>query len=289
LISRAFWAFPEAENDAERASAIGRELGDAAIESSALDALGVAAFRDGDFKRAYEIESSRFRFRPQLNGPDLVHDLYLSTIPTAAAIGRLDEAARLADELTEVVAELTPHHRLHGAACRIEIDELRGAWEEVLMREEGIEHAVLANRDTPCVRNSRSLLVCALAHELVGNRERAGELEELAEDFQHEGHGYAVATPHVRLALVRERLDLLEELLSDEEWFRRQRGSLSPQRRHGSTRSRPSVVGRTSRTPSGAWCSPSRTSSRSHSELSRWCVKTKNFYARQRRCSPSWG
>jgi hypothetical protein len=55
-----------------------------------------------------------------------VHDLYLSTIPTAAATGRLDESRRLADELVDVVADLTPHHRLHAAAILIEGDELEG-------------------------------------------------------------------------------------------------------------------------------------------------------------------
>jgi hypothetical protein len=42
----------------------------------------------------------------------LAHDpLRRSTIPTAAATGRLEESRRLPYELVDVVAELTPHHR----------------------------------------------------------------------------------------------------------------------------------------------------------------------------------
>ena len=222
LIGRVFWGFPDSADAAPRALEIARALEDPALESGALDALGVFTFRTGDFERAYELEASRFALRPHLNDPDLVHDLFISTIPTAAAAGQLDEAKRLADELQDVVAELTPHHRLHGSACRLELDELVGAWDEVVAREAEVEHAVLANRDTPCVRNARSLLVCALGRQLVGDDDRSGELEALAEDIKGEGHGAALATPRARLALARGRLDLLEELLADDEWLRRQ-------------------------------------------------------------------
>lgn len=222
LVGRAFWGLPDADQAAARAAQIAEALDDPALRSAALDALGVTAFREGDFDKAYELETSRFQLRTRLSDPDLVHDLYLSTIPTAAAVGRLDEATRLAEELTEVVAELTPHHRLHGAAVWLEQEELCGRWDNVLTRESGISRAVADNRDTPCVRNARSLLVCAVARELVGDRERSAELEALAEELKSEGHGAALATPRARLALVRERLDLLEELLADEEWLHRQ-------------------------------------------------------------------
>jgi hypothetical protein len=222
LIGRVFWGFPDSADAAPRALEIARTLEDPALESSALDALGVLTFRTGDFETAYELESSRFALRPHLNDPDLVHDLFLSTIPTAAATGQLDEAKRLADELQDVVAELTPHHRLHGSACRLELDELVGAWDDVLAREAEVEDAVLANRDTPCVRNARSLLVCALGRQLLGDGDRSAELESLAEELKSEGHGAALATPRARRALARGRLDLLEELLADDEWLRRQ-------------------------------------------------------------------
>jgi hypothetical protein len=222
LVGRAFWGLPGADDAAARAAEIAEELDDVALRSAALDALGVTAFREGDFAKAYELETSRFQLRPRLKDPDLVHDLYLSTIPTAAAVGKLDEARQLAQELIDVVAELTPHHRLHGAAVWLEQEELGGRWDSVLSGEREITRAVADNRDTPCVRNARSLLLCALARELAGDGKGSAELEAVAEELKSEGHGAALATPRARLALARGRLDVLEELLADEEWLHRQ-------------------------------------------------------------------
>jgi tetratricopeptide (TPR) repeat protein len=83
LIARGFDVFLNSEESAARALTIAEELGDAALQSSARDAAGVTAFRAGRFEEAYELESSRFGLRGDLDDPDLVHDLYLSTIPTA--------------------------------------------------------------------------------------------------------------------------------------------------------------------------------------------------------------
>jgi class 3 adenylate cyclase len=221
LVARAMGGLPDGDQAAALSLELAEELGEPSLQSAARDACGVNAFRDGDFERAYALETSRFRLRDQLGDPDLVHDLYLSTIPTANATGRLDEARRLAGELTEVVADLTPHHRLHGVANLIEIEELVGDWDAVLALEHATVAAVEANRDTPCVRNGRSLFVCAIARELAGDSERSTELETLAEAFAAEGHGGAIATPRARLAIARGSLAVLE-ILADEAWLRRQ-------------------------------------------------------------------
>ena len=228
LIARGFDVFVNSEESAERAMELAAQLGDAGLLSSARDACGVTAFRDGRFEQAYELELSRFDLRGELEDPDLVHDLYLSSIPCAAATGRLEESRRLAHELVDVVADLTPHHRLHAAAILLEADELMGAWDAVIAREETTLVAVEENRDTPCVRNSRSVLVCALAHEIRGDRERSAELEAVADDLQLEGHGVATLTPRTRLAIARGRVDLVEELFVDEAWRTRQSWFILP-------------------------------------------------------------
>jgi class 3 adenylate cyclase/tetratricopeptide (TPR) repeat protein len=221
LVARAMGGLPDGDEAAALALELAEELGEPSLQSAARDACGVNAFRDGDFERAYALETSRFQLRDQLGDPDQVHDLYLSTIPTANATGRLDEARRLATELIEVVADLTPHHRLHGVANLIELEELKGTWDAILALEDATVAAVEANRDTPCVRNGRSLFVCAIARELAGDRERSAELEALATEFAAEGHGGAIATPRARLAIARGSLDVLE-ILADEAWLRRQ-------------------------------------------------------------------
>jgi len=222
LISRAFWGLDDADELSKLAGRLAEELGDAGLRSSAFDARAVAAFRAGDFEDAHTLETRRFDFMPELNDPDLIHDLYLSTIPTATAIGRIREARRLARELDEHVADLTTHHRLHGIACILEVEELAGDWDTVAALEPRTERLVRENRDTPCVRNGRSLLLCAFANELQGRTERARELEAAAEELQNVGYGATLATPRARLALLREELDRLEELLTDEDWLQRQ-------------------------------------------------------------------
>jgi hypothetical protein len=81
---------------------------------------------------------------------------------------------------------------------------------------------VEANRDTPCIRNARSLLLCALANELLGNHDRSIEFETRAAELQNEGYGATLATPRARLALARGEFDQLHELLRDEGWRQRQ-------------------------------------------------------------------
>jgi hypothetical protein len=222
LLSRTFWGFPDAEESGVLATELAQKLGDLALRSGAFDARAVEAFRVGDFESAHNWETRRFDFLPQLNDPDLIHDVYLSTIPTAAAVGRIREARRLAQELDRHVTELTPHHRVHGVACVLEVEELVGNWEAIASLEERTEKLVHENRDTPCVRNARSLLLCAIADESLGRKDRARELEATADDLKNEGYDATLATSRARLALIREDVDRVRELLVDEEWLQRQ-------------------------------------------------------------------
>ena len=63
--------------------------------------------------------------------------------------------------------------------------------------------AVAENVATPCVRNQRSLLVCALARAHLCDDEGARRLEHEAEAHGMTGYGTVVDTPRVRLALHR--------------------------------------------------------------------------------------
>jgi hypothetical protein len=74
---------------------------------------------------------------------------------------------------------------------------------------------VADNIDTPCVRNARSLLLCAVAHALLGDAESSERLEQSADEFGMEGFGHVLATPRLRLALARGDLGQAERLLVD--------------------------------------------------------------------------
>ena len=197
-------------------------LGDPELRSFASDALGVSAFNRGDYETAHTWEMRRFDLLGEVTDPDHIHDMYISAVPTTVAVGRIPEARRLARETDELVARLTPHHRVHGIACVTEVEELAGNWERIRELEHRIESTVAQNLATPCVRNARSLLVCAAAAEILGDRDRGRALEADADDLAATRLGVALGGPRMRLALARADLGALRSLLSEGDWHSRQ-------------------------------------------------------------------
>jgi class 3 adenylate cyclase len=223
MLGRAVWGLAANENELiEEAGALAEQMGDLELRSYAWDARGVAAFRRGDFETAHVWEARRFDLLDELTDPDHVHDMHISFIPTCAAIGRIREARRLAEDNDRLVRNLTPHHRLHGVACLLEVAELAGEWERIRELEPRVGEAVEANRATPCVRNARSLILAAVAAEILGDAQRSRELEAQADEHEAEGYGLTFTGPRARLAIEREDFDALERMLPDLDWFRRQ-------------------------------------------------------------------
>jgi class 3 adenylate cyclase len=223
LIGRIYWGLePEGAELAREASRLAEQLGDTELRSFAWDARAVTEFRQGEFENAHTFETRRFDLLDELTDPDHIHDMHISIIPTCVATGRIREARRLAAENDDLVLNLTPHHRLHGVACLLEVEELAGDWQRIRELEPRAEDAVAKNRATPCVRNARSLLVCAVAAEFLGDSRRSRELEERAREIEAEGYGLIFTGPRTRLALARGDVGSLHEILPDVEWFRRQ-------------------------------------------------------------------
>ena len=225
LVAQALWG---GEEVALEASNLAERLGDPELRSYAWDARGSAAFRKGDFEAAHTFEMRRFDLLDEVTDPDHIHDMYISSITPTVAIGRISEARRLAAENDRLVAHLTAHHRVHGIACVMEVEELVGNWERIRELEARIELTVAENRATPCLRNGRSLLVCAAAAEILGDRNRSRELETDADELQATGLGVTFGGPRLRLALAREDLGTLQELLADNDWYSRQNWFLLP-------------------------------------------------------------
>ena len=225
LIARALWGD---ERMALEASTLAEQLGDPELRSYAWDARGSAEFRRGEFEAAHTSELRRFDFVGEVTDPDHIHDMYISAITPTVAVGQIQEARRLAVENDELVANLTAHHRVHGIACIMEVEELAGKWERIRELEARIELTVAENRATPCLRNGRSLLVCATAAEILGDRDRSRELEANADELYATGLGVTFGGPRLRLALVREDVGALEELLADHDWYSRQNWFLLP-------------------------------------------------------------
>jgi hypothetical protein len=136
-----------------------------------------------------------------------------AAVPVFAAKAQFDEARRLAKNADELAQKLSPHHELHGLSLQLEVEELVGGWETVATLTRRAEQAVSANLDSPCARNARSLLVCAVASAVMGDEHRAAELERAAEELGMEGYDFSLESPRLRLGLLRGNLQRVGEAL----------------------------------------------------------------------------
>jgi class 3 adenylate cyclase len=204
---------PENEEHARAASALADKLGDPELRSWAWMARAVAAFQATRFEESLTWAQRRFDLEAEITDPDHLVEMRETAAPTAAAIGRLREARRLAEEHTERTHHLSPHHRMHSVALRAESHELEGNWQGIRSLQAEIEQAVAANRDTPCVRNVRCLLLCAAAHAEQGDETAARALEAAADEIGMEGHGYALEAANIRIALARRDTEALARLV----------------------------------------------------------------------------
>jgi hypothetical protein len=161
---------------------------------------------------------------PQISDPDHIVEVYEFAVPTTAAVGRLDEARRLAAKHVEASRTLSPHHRVHGLALTVDVEEMAGDWEAIRALTPRVEEAVEANLATPCVRNVRLLLLSSLASAVAGDETRARALERAAEACTMEDYGFFLAAPRVRLALLRNNLEAVARLLEGKAHVRHSAG-----------------------------------------------------------------
>jgi len=213
LIARAFWTPKEAAEAALQAERLAERLGDRELQSWALDALLARAYSQHHYGEAYELARERLKLIAEISDPDHIVEAHEAAVPAFAAVAQIDEARRLAKNADDLSRKLSPHHQLHGLSLQLEVEELAGGWERVVALTVRTERAVSANLDTPCSRNARSLLVCAVASAVMGDEQRAAELERAAEKLGMEGYDFALESPRLRLALLSGNLQPVGEAL----------------------------------------------------------------------------
>ncbi|MGH3047144.1 MAG: hypothetical protein ACRDNC_09105, partial [Gaiellaceae bacterium] len=224
LVAQAYW-HPERMDAAREASAIAEGLADRELRSYAFDARSITAFAAGQYEQASAWAERRLDLVHEITDPDHLADIYASPIPGHLGRGRFREARRFAALHDEIAEELTPHHRVHGVSLFLEIEELAAGWTRIRELASRAERAVGANIATPCVRNARALLVCALALTRLGDDEEARRLERAANELGMQGYGHVLDAPRLQLALARGELDEAERLASQpivprgQNWF----------------------------------------------------------------------
>ncbi len=215
LIARALWG--GTSGDADEASSIADRTADPNLQFSARAVHASVAFREHDYETSMRLFEQAFELGDAVSDPELVADPDLSAVWPTVALGRFEEARRLGELGYEMNIGLTSHHAVHAVAVPMEIEELLGDWDRVRGMREEAEAAVEANLETPCVRNPRSYLLCALAEELAGDPAAAPPLLKRAGELRMEGHGLVLDGPQVRLELIRGDLDAVRRLLGEDD------------------------------------------------------------------------
>ncbi len=207
LVARSYWHPASAADSAAEAWAIAELLPDVELRSHAANACAYAAFANLDYEGARGWAERRLPMVDLVSDPDLLADTYGGVIPGCLGLGAFSDARRFDRLHDEVASRLSNHHRIHAVAYTLELEELAEDWATIRGLRPRAERASTANLDTPCVRNARTLLVCALAEIALGDEAAALELEVMAASRAMAGAERTYAPLRLRLGLRRGDLD----------------------------------------------------------------------------------
>lgn len=213
LIAKAYWARDAASEEAQEATALADRLGDLELRLEAWWAQAATSASAGHYEESLAWAKRGFEVLDELRDPELASEVHYVPVAPAMALGRFGEARALAQRYDEKSMPLTAHHRVHGIATRVEVEELLGDWAAVRALEQRAREEIADNLDTPCIRNPRTLLVCAVAAAALGDVEASQRLEHEADELGMEGYPVLIDTPRLRLALLRGELDRVEPLV----------------------------------------------------------------------------
>jgi class 3 adenylate cyclase len=202
------------ETAARKLHETARRLGDVGLLSNALAALTDVAWNAGDMQQARTWLEERLELLPNIVDPDDRHFALMTSVSFYLDCGQLPEAERAAELLDEMVQGLTPHHRLHGIATRIQVEMVRGRWDRVRELTAQAEQAVKANSAAPCPSNASCLFNCALASLRCGDEDEAARLETKADAEIRDVYRPRYSAHKLRLALVRNDVTAIERFAS---------------------------------------------------------------------------
>ena len=182
LIARAL-ATPEAGSEAAaQGLALAEELATPRLIVLACEAQVLVASTAGRFEEACDWADRALEALPLVSDPGVrMHQHWFASFVYLRG-GRIADVAPLADECDRLAAQLTPHEEVHAVALRALLYSVKGRWRELAELTARAEKAAEANRETPCQFNWRSLVVCALGLEHIGEVAEARRLEESARE-----------------------------------------------------------------------------------------------------------
>jgi class 3 adenylate cyclase len=209
----------EAEAPAQAALAIAERLENLELRALALMALASAAWSRGELDEACERLECELRAFELTGDPDGRAKGLLGGVFLYLHAGRIAAARETAEVHAEVVAGLTPHHRMHGAGLPVLVETLAGDWDATRRLSPGAERAVEANlrAGTPCPMNVAILLNCAVASSIAGDEKESRRLEAKADAIGMVGYRGWFEPVRLRLALARRDLNAVRALVPEGE------------------------------------------------------------------------
>jgi len=219
LVAWSLWHWKEGAESSAEASRLADRIGGPELRAVASIARSMSFFATIDYNEALRWAEKTWELDDEIRDPDLRVEVCFASIFPSAGRGDFDSARRFAGIHDERNARLSPHHRLHGVAVLLEVEELAGNWDLISTLEQRTQDSVQANLSTPCIRNARALFLCALARLYRGDHEEARRLQQRAEEVSLEGYGLTLDALRVRLALARGDLGEVERLVAGEQVF----------------------------------------------------------------------
>jgi class 3 adenylate cyclase/tetratricopeptide (TPR) repeat protein len=205
---RRSWAIEELNDPTEMA-------GDPWLRIQSLIAAWIHEAGERRYHEALAICRQAFALEEETSDPFLRAELREAAVTLFTLCGLIEETRRLLAEHNVACERLSPHHRMHGVAMAIELEEIAGDWPAIRALVPRTRMAVAANLATPCVRNSRSLLMGAAACVTAGDDADARGLEAEAAELVTEGYEEILAAPRIRVALARGDLESVRNLLRE--------------------------------------------------------------------------
>ena len=198
--------------DVEEALAIAERLDDLQLLKTTIEAHSLVATAEGRYAEAAEWTDRVLQALGARKDEMPGAEHFFGSFAYARA-GRIQLAAEHVERHDEVTTNTTAHDAVHAAGLRAVILGVNGAWDELAALADRARRAAAANEQTPCMFNWRTLLMCALGREHVGDRRDAERLEEEARTIAQVGGPVEREPALLRLALLRRDLGEIERIL----------------------------------------------------------------------------
>ena len=198
---------------ARAALTLADSLGNSELRSDGMAALQSALEDHSRYLEASDVAAARLDLLPAIADPDHVANALFMNAELYGNLGRLADARAMTERLEETVASLTPHHRVHGLAIRLTLENAVGDWEAVRDLTHRTTEAVEANLATPCPFNVALLLTLAAGWAVAGDQAECGRLIARAEGIGMVGYGRMHAPHRLVLGLARHDHDEIRRVV----------------------------------------------------------------------------